>query len=553
MLHTLFIENFVLIDRLEVDFHPRMTVFTGETGAGKSIIIGALSLALGQRADSQSIGPFADQAEIIAEFNIEHNQAARQWLQSQDLADGDDLIIRRTINQQGRSKQWVNGRPTPSGLVKELSQHLVQIHGQHDQIKLLNSRNQRQILDQSGDHPLLLKQVQEAVKHIKHIEQEIAQLTAAGSLSAEQLQLLQYQFDELEQLALAEGEYEAQHQALTTAAHAQDLQQLMDESVHTLSQAEHSAVAQLGQVMHRLQHAKGQDFSAICQMLDESLININEAEQQLQNQLEAIDTDPAHLQDIEQRLEQITHIARKQGVMPELLHDHHQSLAQTLQQHHDLAHNQKQLSKQLDQALAEYRQVARKLSEQRSQAAERLGQQITTMVHDLGLPEARFTVLVEHFPDEPAKASGNDHIEFMIAANKGQKAQPLSKTASGGELSRISLAIEVSTQQQNQHQVFVFDEVDTGIGGATAEKVGQIMQQLSQFNQVFAVTHLPQVAGCAHDHLLVSKSSQGTHTTSALAHLTQAQRIEELARMSGGQRITEATLAQAKEFLQTGS
>ena len=228
MLHTLFIENFVLIDRLEVDFHPRMTVFTGETGAGKSIIIGALSLALGQRADSQSIGPFAEQTEIIAEFDIQHNQAARRWLQDQDLADGDALIIRRTINQQGRSKQWVNGRPTPSGLVKELSQHLVQIHGQHDQIKLLNSHNQRQILDQSGDHPLLLKQVQEAVKQIKHIEQEIEQLTAAGSLSAEQLQLLQYQFDELEQLALTEGEYEAQHQALTTAAHAQDLQQVMD-------------------------------------------------------------------------------------------------------------------------------------------------------------------------------------------------------------------------------------------------------------------------------------------------------------------------------------
>ncbi|WP_223787885.1 DNA repair protein RecN [Marinicella meishanensis] len=553
MLHTLFIENFVLIDRLEVDFHPRMTVFTGETGAGKSIIIGALSLALGQRADSQSIGPFGEQTEIIAEFNIEHNQAARRWLQDQDLADGDVLIIRRTINQQGRSKQWVNGRPTPSGLVKELSQHLVQIHGQHDQIKLLNSHNQRQILDQSGDHALLLKQVQEAVKQIQHIEQEMAQLTAAGSLSAEQLQLLQYQYDELEQLALSEGEYEAQHQALTTAAHAQDLQQVMDASIHTLSQAEQSVSAQLGQVLQRLQHAKGQDFSAIGQMLDEALINVQEAEQQLLVQLEQIDNDPAHLQDIEQRLEQITHIARKQGVMPELLHDHHQTLGQTLQQHHDLAHNQDQLQQQLEQALTDYRQMALKLSTQRTHAGQQLSQQITAMVHDLGLPEARFSVAVEHRPDEPAKTHGNDHIEFMIAANKGQKAQPLSKTASGGELSRISLAIEVSTQQQNQYQVFVFDEVDTGIGGATAEKVGQIMQQLSQHNQVFAVTHLPQVAGCAHDHLLVSKSSHGQHTTSAVAHLDQPQRIEELARMSGGQKITEATLAQAKEFLQTGS
>ena len=179
--------------------------------------------------------------------------------------------------------------------------------------------------------------------------------------------------------------------------------------------------------MHRLQQAKGQDFSAINQMLDEALININEAEQQLLNRLESIDSDPAHLQDIEQRLEQITHIARKQGVMPELLHDHHQTLGQTLQQHHDLAHNQAQLEQQLSQALSDYRQVAQKLSDQRTQAATKLSQQITAMVHDLGLPEARFSVVVAHHPDEPAKASGNDHIEFMIAANKGQKAQPLSK------------------------------------------------------------------------------------------------------------------------------
>ncbi len=553
MLQSLYIENFVLIDHLEIDFHPKMSVFTGETGAGKSIIIGALSLALGNRADTQAIGPFAEQTEIIAEFNIANNLQAIQWLTDQDLANHDELIIRRTINQQGRSKQWVNGRPTPSGLVKELSQHLVQIHGQHDQIKLLKNHNQLTILDQAGEHPLLLKQTQEAVKKIQHIEHEINALTEAGSMNPEQVQLLQYQFEELQQLELSEGEYETLHESLTTAAHAQELIQTIDESIQVIAEADQSVENQLGQIINQLKQAKGRDFSEICQMLDESLININEAQQELKSMAEGIDNDPSHLSAIETRLEQISHIARKQQIMPELLYQHHQELGNTLTKHADLSSSQKQLEEQRLQALKTYRQLAQKLSDQRKQSAKKLAKTITRTIQDLGLPEADFSIQVSHDADAKPKTLGNDHIEFMIAANKGQKFQPLNKTASGGELSRISLAIEVSTQQKNQNQAFVFDEVDTGIGGATAEKVGHIMQQLSHHNQVFAVTHLPQVAGHAHDHMLVSKSTHGKYTTSAIAHLSETQRIEELARMSGGQNITEATLAQAREFLKTGS
>ncbi len=553
MLQSLYIENFVLIDHLEIDFDPRMSVFTGETGAGKSIIIGALSLALGNRADTQAIGPFAEQAEIIAEFNIENNKLAQNWLTQQDLLNNHQLIIRRTINQQGRSKQWVNGRPTPSGLVKELSQHLVQIHGQHDQIRLLKNHNQLLILDQSGDHELLLKQTQEAVKEIQRIEQAITDLMTAGSMGKEQVQLLQYQLDELESLALTDDEYETLHQSLKTAAHAQDLTLTLDHAIQTISENEHNVEAQLAQLIARLNSAKGYDFSAIVQMLEESLININEAHQQLQAVSETIDNDPDNLSQIEARLEQINHVARKQNVMPELLFQQHQDLANTLATHADLANQQQQLNQQLDQATQAYQQAAKQLSEQRQQAAKSLARKITSMIRDLGLPEADFSIAVNHQSDAKPKNLGNDHVEFMIAANKGQKAQPLNKTASGGELSRISLAIEVSTQQQDNKQAFIFDEVDTGIGGATAEKVGNIMQQLSLNNQVFAVTHLPQVAGHAHDHLLVSKSSQGQYTTSKIAHLSEPQRIEELARMSGGQNITAATLAQAKEFLKTGS
>lgn len=553
MLQSLYIENFVLIDHLEIDFDARMSVFTGETGAGKSIIIGALSLALGNRADTQAIGPFADQAEIIAEFNINNNQLAQNWLSQQELSNNDELIIRRTINQQGRSKQWVNGRPTPSGSVKELSQYLVQIHGQHDQIRLLKNQNQRLILDQSGDYELLLKQTSEAVKSIRDIEQQMADLMAAGSMGKDQVQLLQYQLDELEILATDEGEYENLHQALKTAAHAQDLLATIDHSMQSISEDDHSAEDLLAHVISQLNTAKGHDFSDIIQMLEESLININEAYQQLKTLSEGIDSNPENLNQIESRLEQINHVARKQNVMPELLFQQHQDLSHTLSNHADLANRQQQLNQQLEKAQQNYQQTATKLSTQRQQAANSLAKDITAMIRELGLPEADFSIAVNHQGDAKPNAFGNDHIEFMIAANKGQKSQPLNKTASGGELSRISLAIEVSTQQNSNNQAFIFDEVDTGIGGATAEKVGHIMQQLSDHNQVFAVTHLPQVAGHAHDHLLVSKSSQGQYTTSKIAHLTQQQRIEELARMSGGQTITAATLAQAKEFLKTGS
>jgi DNA repair protein RecN (Recombination protein N) len=552
MLQSLYIQNFVLIDQLEIDFDAGMSVFTGETGAGKSIIIGALSLALGNRADSQAIGPFAEQCEVIATFDVGHNEPVRHWLKEQALDDENELILRRTFNQQGRSKQWINGRPMASGLVKDLSQYLVQIHGQHDQIRLLKNPIQLNILDQAGVYQLLRKQTRQACEQLKTIEADINALNEAGSMTEEQLQLLQYQLAELEQLALGRQEYETLHSELKTAAHAQELMSNLDQSLQLINASEQSIEDQLNQLIHTLQNSRGHDFTEVCQMLDEAMINVSEAAGQLQQIAEGIDDDPEHLSQLEQRIEQITQVARKQQVMPELLFQHHQQLQETLENHQNLSQQQADSDQRYQEALGQYRSLAEQLSAERLKTAKQLGTNITDMIQGLGLPDARFTIDVSHQPDNTPKAAGNDHVEFMIAANKGQQPQPLNKTASGGELSRISLAIEVVTQQKNQHQVFIFDEVDTGIGGATAEKVGHIMQQLSASNQVFAVTHLPQVAGHAHDHLLVSKSSQGDFTTSQISHLNTEQRIEELARMSGGQNITAATLAQAREFLKTG-
>lgn len=556
MLHSIYIKNYVLIEQLEIDFNQRMTVFTGETGAGKSITIGALSLVLGARGDTAVIGSFGEACEVVATFDISNHPAAQKWLLNNDLSDDNTLIIRRTLNQQGRSKLWINGSPTPAHLVKELGRYLVQIHGQHDQIKLLQSATQRQLLDRSGDYGNLLNEVAEVTQQLKQIDNDILALKQAGSLSTEQKQLLDYQYQELQELDLQVGEYEQLHHDLMRVSHAQEIQQTCQQTIEDLDESDQSVRHLLAHHINQLKHLKGFDGAQACQMLDEALINVQEAIQYLTDYASDIEHDPQQQQNIEERLAQISHIARKQNTQAEQLIDHQKQLAEQLNQHQHQSEQQQKLDNQRQKLRHHYYQLSQQLTETRRQAAQQLAKNISTMIQQLGLPDAQLSIAVNpaDFNDNTKPvAVGLDQIEFMIAVNKGQSPQPLSKTASGGELSRICLAIEV-VGQNHDHSAFVFDEVDTGIGGATAAKVGAIMRKLSEQHQVFAVTHLPQVAGQAHDHILVSKSSDETHglTRSAVQHLNREQRIQELARMSGGETITKTTLAQAEEFLKTG-
>ncbi len=555
MLQSIYIKNYVLIEQLEIDFNQHMTVFTGETGAGKSITIGALSLALGARGDTSVIGAFGETCEVVVSFDIANHSAVRQWLNDNDF-DDDNLMIRRTLNKQGRSQLWINGSPTPAHLVKALGRYLVQIHGQHDQIKLLNSTTQRQLLDRSGDYGELLTQIADVTEALKQLDSDRLALQQAGSLSAEQQQLLDYQYQELHELDLKKGEYEQLHQDLLQVSHAQDIQQVCQQTIHDLDESDHSVRQVLAQHMNQLKQLKGFDATQVCQMLDEALINVQEAIQYLSDHVSRIEHDPEQQNTIEQRLEQITHIARKQNTQAEQLHDHQQRLAEQLYQHQHQSEQQAALDKKRQELRQQYNDISQQLSQARQKAAQQLATKITDMIQQLGLPEAQLSIQVspsEFNDDNKPQSHGLDHIEFMIAVNKGQTPQALSKTASGGELSRICLAIEV-VGQNHDHSAFVFDEVDTGIGGATASKVGAIMRKLSKQHQVFAVTHLPQVAGQAHDHILVSKSSDQSQgiTRSAIQHLNREQRIQELARMAGGETITETTLAQAEEFLKTG-
>lgn len=549
MLQSLFIKNFVLIDQVELDFHRQMTVLTGETGAGKSILIGALSLLLGGRSDAKVIGPFAEQCEIIGGFELTDNPQAQQWLIDNDLTDGDELIIRRTLNANGRSKIWLNGRPSTAAQIRQLSPTLLKIHGQHEQIKLLDNRQQKTILDNSGDYQAQLQATAQAYRQFDDCQQQQQQLLQAGSLNEEQLQLLEYQLTELEQLNLQAQEYQDLYQQLDTVANAQSLIDNIEQVLQRLQDSDWNAQTQLSQSIQQLQQSQGKDFTAIAQMLDEAMINITEACNELSTEQKTIDNDPQRQQQIEQRLATISQTARKHKVSPEALFDHHQQLLTQKERHQQQQQSSEKLKQQLQKALTNYQNQAQKLHQARCHTATKLAQNISKVIQQLGLKQAKLNIEVTPQVEQQPQVDGNDRVEIMIAANQGQSFQALNKTASGGELSRISLAIELCCQSTTHCQSFVFDEVDSGIGGATAEKVGKIMQTLATNRQVFAVTHLPQVAGHADQHYKIDKQTHNGHTTTTVTELNHQQKIEELARMTGGQTITPTTIAQATEFL----
>ncbi len=551
MLKSIFIRNFALLSQAEIDFEPGFTVFTGETGAGKSILVGALSQLLGDRAAVKSIRHGADRAEMVARFDVSTQPAARHWLTEQELPlEDNEVVIRRVIRRDGKSRLWINQTPSTATAVRQLAAQLVQIHGQHDHMRLTTPREQRRILDEYGQYPALLEAVREAAASWQRTEKQLQQLLMTGALNDEQAQLLRYQLAELDELALQEGELDALHAEQQTLSHAVDLIQTVETAVETLSEGEQAIDGQLGQVISRLNAATGLDFSAISKTLEEALINVEEAAADLRQLRGQLKTDPERLQAIEQRLDAIHQMARKHQVAPEILPQHHASVAEKLSSNTQLAEQREALMAQLEQHRAAYQQAATALSQARRKAATRLAAAIESEIRKLGLPDA--TVAIEVRPGEADKPlpEGIDQISFCIATNPGHPLSPLKDTASGGELSRIALAIEVQRHQQSDSAMtFVFDEVDTGVGGAVAEKVGQLLRELAQRHQVLAVTHLPQVAGQAHHHIKIEKMTDGTRTESQWQALDENARVQELARMTGGETITETTLAQAREFL----
>jgi DNA repair protein RecN (Recombination protein N) len=426
---------------------------------------------------------------------------------------------------------------------------LVQIHGQHDQIKLNNSKYQLSIIDESGQYQGLLQQLSKLSTRHQKTQQQLAQIELAGALNESEGQLLSYQYQELSQLNLTENELDALHQQQKMLTGASNSLTNMDKSLALLTGDNNNVNQMITEIISALSEINGLDLSDVLKMLDEVSINLNEVESELHNHYEKIEVNPEKLAQIENRLEQIYSTARKHHVNADGLYQHFIQLGKKLELNDSQKLMRSALLEDKQKIEIDYVKKSLRLSQQRQITAKTFQQQVTHIIQQLGLGNAEFLVSIVHNPEISINHLGQDHCDFEVIMNPGQTPQKMSKTASGGELSRIALAVEICKNQDQQSSSFVFDEVDAGIGGAVAETVGKLMRKLSINQQVFAVTHLPQVAGLSHQHYLVSKTENNGNTQSEVSLLNHQQRVHELARMSGGSLITETTLQQAKAFM----
>ena len=551
MLQHIQVRDLVIVRELSLELASGMTALTGETGAGKSILIDALGLVLGNKVDKGMIRSGRDQAEINAEFDLEDAPEAKQWLQENALDSEDECIIRRLLVRHGRSRAFVNNRPVPASLLVELGNRLVSLHGQHEHQLMMKSNAQRSLLDAYAGHRQLVLRMREAYRSYRLKEQQLQELQRQSLDRAQRLDFLQFQIGELEQLQLQPGELDKLTAKQRQLANAEQLGEDLATLIGQLFDDEHGSQAGLARACVLLERLSGLDGQLLpaAELLDSARIQVEEALSLLQDYASQIEANPQMLEEIDQRLGVIHELARKHRICGEELPE----LLEKLQSEQDALNNADITLAQLEQEARDLKQAslgaAEKLSASRASAAARLEKAITGSMQELGMKGGKFSVLMQPLPEEQFSANGADQITFMVSTNPGQPLAPLAKVASGGELSRISLAIQVATTNCSRIPTLIFDEVDVGIGGAVAETVGRLLQRLGAGNQVLCVTHLPQVASQAQQHLRVSKSTDGKTTETQIVPLDQEQRVEEVARMLGGVEITEQTLAHAREMI----
>ena len=551
MITQLTINNFAIVEQLLVDFTTGMTAITGETGAGKSIAIDALGLCLGNRSDASAIRNGANRVDISASFVLDDTPAAHSWLTENQLDEGNECILRRVINQDGRSKAFINGRAVPISQLKDLGQMLIQIHGQHEHQRLLRSDYQQILLNHYMNEPTLLSQMQQAYKQWKSADQAYQQYQASKQERDAHLQLLQYQLKELNEFSPIDGEYQLIDEEYKKLSNSEQLINLSQQSIMLLDEAdEYNVNNMLNSVKQSIHELVTLDPSLndILTMLEEASIQIKEASYELRHYSESLELDPARVMQLEQRLSKQIALARKHHVSPEALPELHQNLLNEFKQ----INQQDEQGEQLQEEIKKYQQIALKLAtklhQKRLTVSKTLAKKVMAIMHELSMPNGQFSIDVV-FDENRLSEDGADQVCFLVSTNAGQEAQPLAKVASGGELSRIALAIQVLTAQKMDTPALIFDEIDVGISGPTAAKVGQLLRQLGESTQVITVTHLPQVAGQANQHYFVSKQTTGKQTSTDMQKLDKNGRINELARLLGGDKITDATLANAKELL----
>lgn len=553
MLRHLHIRNLAVIEELEIGFKPGMTVFTGETGAGKSIIVDALGLVLGDRADNSVIRAAADSAEITAIFSVaQDDQDTSARLEAQGIApEQEELILRRVINRDGRSRAWANGSPIPIQVLRELGEGMVDIHGQHEHQSLLRRDMQRILLDAYGWYSEVLTRVREHQAEWSAADRELKRFTGNDQDREARLSLLKFQVEELEALNVSTAELETLAAEHTRLAHASRLLETCRQTWGRLTEDEQALLSDLNRNIHELQGLVQFDHSLtkIVELLEGAAIEVKEAGVELRHYLDTLDPDPVHMQVVEDRLAAIHDMARKHKTRPEELPEHLQALQKEYRSYEASGQRVAELERSRDRALKEYTQAADELHTWRVKTAQKLAREIEQKLKDLGMPAARFTVDVQKIEKETPLQEGMDQIEFLVAINPGQDLQPLSKVASGGELSRISLAIQVIGSKDKGLPTLIFDEVDAGVGGAIAEIVGNLLHSLAEKHQIFCVTHLPQVAALGDQHLQVNKATAETTTMTGVKVLNREQRIEEIARMLGGVKITGTTRAHAREMM----
>jgi DNA repair protein RecN (Recombination protein N) len=551
MLLNLSIIDLAVVKTLNLDLKPGMSVLTGETGAGKSILLTALGLALGDRADSGYVRPGAKRAEINLDFDLSQADVVKKWLAEHDLDDDNQCLVRRIVNQDGGSKAYINGRPVNLQILKQLSSQLVEIHGQHAHLTLLNTDEQRLMLDEFGKNDVLLAQLNQAYQQWKSTQKELQQRIQNSTNQAEREELLGYQLQELRQLDLEHFDYAALTDEHGILAHIEEIllqgQAQLDLLYENDQQSINEMLSHCSTTLNYLAQYSP-EINAVAQLLNEAQIQIEEAALQLRRFLEHQEADPQRLEYLENQIGIINNLCRKHNIKPDQLPQFASELEQELTRLSHSTETITELKIQEEQFLKQYQTLSQRLSSIRQQQAEELSIAISAMIKELGMPQGDFRVKVQYQPEQPPKSTGNDTIEFLVCANPGLPPKPLAKVASGGELSRISLAIQVITSIDKTVPTMIFDEVDSGIGGGIAEIVGQKLRTLARTRQVICVTHLPQVASQGHQHLFVKKDQQET-TASTVALLSHQERIQEIARMLGGIHITENTLTHAEEML----
>jgi DNA repair protein RecN (Recombination protein N) len=552
MLRTLTIRDFVIVDTIELEFSNGFTVFTGETGAGKSILIDALQLALGGRGEASMVREGAAKADISADFAV--TPAAGSWLEQNEFAvEEGGALLRRVIDNAGRSKAYINGIAATAGQLRELGEMLVDIHGQHAHQSLLKGDAQRALLDnqiavRNPESTLQVQAVATSYKAWRALARQREEFETNAKNVLLERERLEWQVSELDKLAVKPGEWQEITNEHSRLSHAASLLEGAQEALNAISEAEQPILSQLSSLNQKLTKLVDVDagLQNVLDCMEPARIQLQEAVYALNDYIDKVELDPERLSQVDARMDAIHSTARKFRVTPEELPDEHALLSAKLRQLAD-ASDVEGLRRQEEKARGAYMEAAARLSATRQEAAKRLSEQVSEAMQELSMSGGRFVVALN--PCEPA-AYGLEQVEFLVAGHAGVAARPLAKVASGGELARISLAIAVITANVTTVPTLIFDEVDTGIGGGVAEVVGRLLKRLGQRRQVLCVTHLPQVASQANQHFQVAKATVDSgKTVSRIDVLDNKARVEEVARMLGGIEITETTRKHARELL----